>query len=404
MARMAPGKLWASQVKNFGDGVYYDGGNLSLVITNQRKGRQWTFKYTSPLTKKRRQMGIGSAFDISLEKAREIAASLRAVLRSGKDPLDERLKEKQELKVQMGSTFQEMAELYLKKNKPHWRGDHTFRHAKNTLESYALPVFGDRPAASIIREDLVSVISPIYNEKKADTVRKLYRYIRKVLELSKVEGARDAEIPQWKGDLEHTFPNLSNLKPVKHHEALKPEEVSPTMQRLKEAGGMGALVCRFIMLTGCRSIEGRGARWDEINLKEKLWTVQGERMKKGNLYSVPLSKPILDLLEEIKPLHTGKPNALLFSSDKGKALSDAGVLKSFKAARPQNSNAVVHGLRSTFRDWIGDETDYPEELGEYALAHAKGSKTERAYRRNTAVEKRRPLMEDWGKFCMGEID
>ncbi len=180
-----------------------------------------------------------------------------------------------------------------------------------------------------------------------------------------------------------------------HHPALPYQDLPKFWARLSLQDGMGALALRFAILTAARSGEVRHATWSEIRREERLWVIHGEKMKAGREHRVPLCDEAWEILNTL-PRIVGADT--VFCSPRGKALSDAtlsAVLKRMEVP------AVPHGFRSTFKDWVSEETSYPSELSEMALAHAVADKVEAAYRRGDMLTKRRQLMQDWSDHCHG---
>lgn len=155
------------------------------------------------------------------------------------------------------------------------------------------------------------------------------------------------------------------------------------------------MALEFTILCAARSGEVRGATWEEVDMDNAVWTVSRERMKAGREHRVPLSPMAMEILED---LHSPKCAGLIFLAPRGGALSDMALTA---LMRRMNADAVPHGFRSTFRDWVGERTHFARELAEHALAHTLESKVEAAYRRGDALEKRRFMMTEWGKFLSG---
>jgi integrase len=178
---------------------------------------------------------------------------------------------------------------------------------------------------------------------------------------------------------------------------------------------MAALALQFLTLTAARSGEVRGATWYEIDLAKKIWIIPADRMKAKREHRVPLSSAAVELLEAV-PRFLGSHH--VFPSPRGRKMSDMSISALMrrmqadeeKAGRsgfldPQSrSPAVPHGLRSTFRDWAAERTEYSRDMAEIALAHTVGSDVERAYRRTDMVEKRREMMEGWANFLLNRAD
>jgi len=172
------------------------------------------------------------------------------------------------------------------------------------------------------------------------------------------------------------------------------DEVPQFIERLRKLEGLGSLALEFLILTAARSGEVYAARRSEFDLKAKVWTVPGPRMKSGREHRVPLSDRASEIIRDILDKHSDE---FVFPGMRtGKHLSSMALAM---VLRRMEVHCTVHGFRSAFRDWAGERTDVPREIAEAALAHAVGDATERAYRRGDALEKRRGLMKTWAEFC-----
>ena len=217
-----------------------------------------------------------------------------------------------------------------------------------------------------------------------------------MFDAAKAQGLRSGENPAaWRGNLSHDLPRRKKDE-VTHHPALAYEAIPEFFQKLRARESISALALEFCVLTAARSGEVRGAAWQEINLDDRIWTVPASRMKGKREHRVPLSDPALAVLRHVEPLRTtGGP---IFPGRRtGKPLAQAALRQALEAAGIAGKS--VHGMRSAFRDWCGDATDFPREVAEGCLAHAVGNEVELAYRRSSALEKRRGLMEAWAAFC-----
>jgi integrase len=216
-----------------------------------------------------------------------------------------------------------------------------------------------------------------------------------VLDAARAAGHRTGENPaRWKGHLAQLLSKRQKLTRG-HHAALPYAEVPDFVARLHEQTGLAALALEFTILTAARSGEALGAKWSEIDVEEKLWTVPAGRMKGSREHRVPLSNRALTALARARKLQT---NDYVFpGQNRGRPLS--GMSMEMLLRRMKVESATVHGFRSSFRDWAGDKTSFPREVAEAALAHAIGDETEAAYRRSDALAKRRKLMDAWAAYC-----
>lgn len=406
--------LTALQIKHAKEGMHSDGGGLYLQVSKAGT-KSWIFRYQ--IDGRRREMGLGGLADKSAIKARAEIPALRAQLAVKCDPLElkriaradsQAEAEKADLHL---TTFRTAASEYILKNRSGWSNDHHAWQWQNSLELYAFPTFGDLPAQLVSTEDVLAALTPIW-ETKTETATRVRQRIESILDYAKVKGYRTDDNPaRWRGHLEHILPKPSSVRAVKHQPAVPFKRMGEFMQDLRPREGSGASALEFAILTASRSGEVRGARWGEIDLVERVWTVPAERMKGRKDHLVPLSGRAVQILQGI-PRVAGQD--LIFAGQKLDApLSDRTLLavvirinKDRRAANePEwvdaktNVTVVPHGFRSSFRDWAAEVTDYPNEMGELALAHAVGDKVEAAYRRGSMFEKRRRMMEDWAAWC-----
>ncbi len=380
-------------------GLHGDGGGLALQVKTDPKGkwiaRSWVFRYK--LNGKARYLGLGSTSDVSLADAREKAAEARKLIRAGLDPIDERRRAEAEARSAAGlTTFAEVAAAYIAAHEPSWKNPKHRQQWRNTLETYATPVLGEISVAAIGVGEVTRVLEPIWRDKP-ETASRLRGRIEQVLDYATARGWRKGDNPaRWKGHLDNLLPARGKLARVEHHAALPWREVGAFMAELNGQPGIAAKALAFTILTASRTSETVGATWREIDLANKVWTIDGRRMKAGREHRVPLSNAALAILKDMQIGGT-KPDAPVFPGGRaGRPLSTAAM--SALLAR-MGRDVTVHGFRSTFRDWCGEATNYPREVAEAALAHTLRDATEAAYRRGDALEKRRKLMADWAVYC-----
>lgn len=375
-------------------GRYGDGLGLWLQVSKEG-GKSWLFRFM--LDGKARMMGLGRYGDISLEEAREKARECRKLLLEGNDPIEKR--ESNRMLDRLARTkvlaFDECAAAYIEANRAGWKNDKHASQWESTLNTYASPIIGKLPVASIDTGLVLKVLEPIWTTK-AETASRLRGRIESVLGWATVRGYRSGDNPaQWKNHLDTQLPPRSKVAKVKHHPALPHNEIGAFVASLHAQAGIAARALEFTILTSARTNEVIGATWPEFDLEAGVWTIPAERMKAKKEHRVPLSARTVDLAKEMLPLASdGGP---VFPAPKGKALSNMAMLAVLK--RMGRTDLTVHGFRSTFRDWAGETTAYPREVIEHALAHQLKDKAEAAYARGTLFEKRRRLMDDWAKYC-----
>jgi integrase len=365
-------------------GVYGDGDGLWLRV--QRAGsKNWVFIYRRGSA--RNEIGLGGygrgTAPVSLALAREKAESIRQQLARGDAP-------RAGAKT---TTFGECVESLLAVKEAEWRNDKHAAQWRMTLRKYAKSLH-PLPVDAVTVDDVVSCLEPHWSERP-ETADRLRARIGAVLDYAKARGLRTGDNPAaWRGNLQSLLPRRQRLTRGRHA-ALDYHAAPEAIARLRAAAGVSARAVEFLCLTAARSSEARFAAWSEIDLEKAIWTIPAERMKAGIEHRVPLSKRAIEILEARPRRTTGD---LVFGGDRdGKPISDTAMTKALRRASP-NATVTIHGLRSTFRDWAGDNTAHPRDVAEAALAHTI-PRVEAAYRRRDALEKRRLLMTDWAAFC-----
>jgi integrase len=387
------GKLTAAAVRELRTkGRYGDGDGLLLDVQSPER-RYWTFRFM--LGGRPRTMTFGSADKVSLTQARAAAARARGMVKSGIDPLAEkdRLKTERRAAAEQAArqvSFEDAALAYIDAHRAAWRrrGEPLWR---GSLAMHVFPVFGAKPVAEVRVDDVLAALSPIWVTRTV-TATIVRGRIELVLDYAKARGWRAGENPAvWRGNLRSLLPPPAKLHRVEHRPALDWREAPALMAQLNSETSMAAQCLRFVMLTAVRSGEARGARWAELDLEQRIWTIPAARMKAGKEHRVPLSAPAMSIVRNLDQLRTG---ALVFWGRHG-VMNDTTLTKTLRRAGYRD--CTVHGMRSCFRDWCAD-TGKPGELAEAALAHVTGSAVERAYRRSDVIERRQLLMQQWGEF------
>lgn len=364
-------RLTVRGVTTANPGMHADGGGLWLRV--QAGGRAWLFRYKSPVTGRERLMGLGRTADVPLARAREAAAEARQVVGAGRDPLGER---RAAAVVVAGDrqTFRQTAEAYIAAQRPGWRNPKHAEQWTSTLTQHAFPALGGLPVGQVATADVMRVLEPIWTQIP-ETATRLRGRIELVLDYAAAKGWRSGDNPaRWRGHIAHMLPRRSKVARVVHHRALPYAQVAGVMAKLTASDGRAALALRFLILTAARSSEVRGARWAEIDLAERTWTVPGERMKAGREHRVPLSGAALDVLEVARARAEAEASPYVFPGGvAGAGLSDVALSKALHLVA--EDAPTVHGLRSTFRDWCGEMTTHPGDVAEAALAHVVRDKT-----------------------------
>lgn len=388
MTTRARSKLNVKQVASLSKvGLYADGGGLYLRI--RKSGRSWFFIGT--VNGQRVERGLGSALDITLAKAREKATEARLLALEG---IDVKTVRRSARNNDAAVTFGTFANKHIDKLESGFRNPKNAQQWRNTLSTHAATIM-DLPIRDIDRDHLIAVLEPIWISK-AETASRVRARIERILDAAEAEGLRTGKNPAiGRGGLHISLPQRPKVA-VKHHAALPFAEIKPFMLALRSRSAMAARALEFTILTAARSGETRGMTWGEVDLTSKVWTVPANRMKANKVHQVPLSDAAISILLKVKSKRTSS-DQIVFVAQRGGSLSDMALSQLLK--RMEYASITVHGFRSTFRDWAGDMTQFRREDIELALAHTIGSSTERAYRRNTALEKRREAMAAWAAYC-----
>lgn len=363
-------------------GNYTDGLGLMLRI-DDRGARKWVLR--TMVGGRRRDIGLGSAAEVTLAEARERARNIRREIRGGADPIAAKRK-----KVETPD-FDKLARDIHATLKTDWKNGKHRDQWLRTLEIYAFPKIGKMKVDSIDGPSIEGVLSPIWSEKP-ETARRVRQRIARVLDVAIARNHRPGPNPA-----EAAMAGVSSKRPKKSHFAAMPYSAVPKFfERLSKSGmsPSGRLAFQFLILTAARTGEALGARWDEIDEKHKLWIIPASRMKMGEAHRVPLSGAALEVLREAKEFADGAP--LIFPDPKrGQQLSNMVFAAALKR---MNVPYTAHGFRSSFRDWAEEQTSYTHAAKESALAHKVKDKVEAAYRRTDLLEQRRAMMTDWANF------
>jgi len=387
-------KLTQADLRRTTPGLYADGGNLYLqvAVNGDSVARSWIFRFA--IDGKRREMGLGAVHTFGLKDARAKAAELRKLVYEGRDPIAERDAQRAALAAASAKrrTFDECVASYSRAHSPKWSAKHAYQWG-SAMTRFASPVLGKLPVDIIDVSFVVRVLEPIWHERP-EVASRLRGAIESVLAWATVRQFRSGDNPaRWTNHLEELLPSRREILPVEHFAALAYRDVPGLIAKLRERSGIVERALEFLILTASRSGEVLGARWDEIGLAERVWTVPAERMKSRREHRVPLCDRALAILNEMKLY---RRNGFVFPSERRENLGESPMRELLKRL---GYKATIHGMRSTFRDWAGEQTNFAREVCEAALAHAIGNKVEQTYRRGDALEKRRRLMEAWADFC-----
>lgn len=381
------------------EGDHIVGGVPGLLLRIAGNSRVWVLRVV--VDAKRRSIGIGPFPAVTLAQAREAAREKRAAIDRGEvDGLTKReVRRVAVVAAAKSILFRDAAKAMILAKQVEWSNHKHAQQWSNTLATYADPFIGALPVADITTADIMRVLDPIWYTKP-ETASRVRGRIESAIDYAIVKHHLAMDNPaRWKGHLEVLLPAKGKVRAVKHHRAIAWQEAPAAVAKIAGAKGIAARAMLFGLLTGARFQEFTGLLPGEIDVARGLWMIPASRMKMGKAHTVPLSTQALSVLAG---LLDGPADRLVFCIDKKTItpLSDQGLSKVMVRA---GIDCTTHGWRSTFRDWGGEATDYPNELLEMALAHAIENKAEAAYRRGEMIERRRPLMQAWADYVLPPI-
>ena len=368
-------------------GRYADGNGLYLVV-DPTCAKRWVLR--TVIRNRRRDMGLGSFKNISLAEARIEAQKYRAMARGGQDPIELRRREKAII-----PNFEEAAIIVHEGLLPTWKNSKHANQWISTIHHYACPTIGRRPIDQVTSADILRILSPIWTTKP-ETAKRLAQRLSTVIRWARANGTFSGDDPV---EMARTgLPRPSTL--VKHHVSLEFNRLPDLIKSLhkSKADKVTKLAFEFLVLTASRTKEVCEATWDEIDLEQNIWTLAAERTKTGLIHRVPLTDRMIEILATAKQLP--RPSVFIFPNQRrGVPLSYNTLL--FLLQKRLKISATVHGLRSSFKDWASETTNFSNELSEMALSHKIPNKVEAAYRRGDLLEKRRLLMQTWSDYVLG---
>lgn len=381
--------------------TYYAVGGVSglLLEAAASGGKSWVLR--TKVGSKRRVIGLGGFPDVTLSQARDKAREVKEKIAQGIDPVEERQAAKRALIAAQLSevTFQDAAKEYIRMKSKEFKNPRQRQQWESSLDTYAMPHIGKTPVREIELPHIKAVLDPIW-ESKTETANRIRARMENILGWCAVHGYRSNENPaRWSGYLDEVYPSPEKIKKRGHHAAMPVTDMPDFMEQLKKRTGTAARALEFLILTAARTNEvigdkriGKaGAQWDEIDLKNRVWTVPAERMKTGKQHRVPLTARAVEILEAMP-----KDGGQIFAGPKGDIPSNnflSALLKRMEV------NVTAHGFRSTFKDWAREHTAYADEVSELALAHINDDATRAAYARSELIDKRRLMMGDWERYC-----
>ncbi|MFT6218552.1 MAG: integrase [Cycloclasticus pugetii] len=414
-------ELTPIQIKKLNDNGRYPVGGVSglYIQVTSSSGKSWLLRIM--VGEKRRDIGLGSYPSISLADARTKAREVRALVKSGVDPirLAKEKKQAQIIAQRQYKTFSEVAQQCYDAKKSEFKNKKHSQQWISTLQAYAYSVIGDMGIEDIGINDVLSVLKPIW-ETKTETATRVRQRMASVFDYAiTMEIRAKANPAQWKGRLENLLAKPQSIvknqgKADNHHPALPVDQMHTFFVALLQENYMSARALAFSILTGARSGEVRFMTWDELDINKSIWTIRGTRMKGGKAHQVSLSPCALSIINMID---RDMRSAYVFRNSQRNPLSDAIFKKvivkihhanikkdptSTGFIDPHQDHRIVtpHGFRSTLKDWARTQTSHSDEVSELALAHINSDATRAAYARDQLLDERYQLLNEWGAFCL----
>ena len=393
------GNLTARQAATAKAGRHSDGDGLILHVSPGGR-RRWILRYQ--IAKRRHDMPLGSLEDVSLAQARAKASTLRALVRQGIDP---RQAEPEPPVPQ--PTFTQAAARFIRSKRRAWSNRKHARQWASTLRTYAKPVIGAKAVDTICTDDVLAILQPIW-ATKTETAKRVQGRLESVLDFAGAMQWTDGSNPaRWRGHLDKLLASPMRVKRQahggvsRHHPAMPYGDVPGFVRELRTLTSVSACALELLILTATRTSEVLLAQWSEIDLEAAVWTIPASRMKAKREHRVPLSEAATGLLGRLPRV---PDNPYVFpGARRGKPLSNMALLMVMRGmgygAGGERGDYVPHGFRSSFRDWAGEVSSFPNHVCEMALAHTIESRAEAAYRRGDLFLKRRSMMAEWAHWC-----
>jgi integrase len=400
-------RLSAVEVRNLSEpGMHHDGGGLYLHVT-ETGAKSWALRYM--LGGRARTMGLGSLRFVTLADARKKAFEWSNVRREGEDPIEARARARHG--AGDNSTFAQHSIQYLDRHKGNW--DKVYADQwENTLKTYVYPVIGAMRPRDITIEDVRPIIEPLWlgddklgKEPKARTADFVRKRIELIIDFAKAsdplrdEPGRWRENPaRWRGTWATLLPRLSKVAPITNYRSLPYSDLRAFLLDLRKMPNIGVAPLEFLILSAARTGMVINARWEEIDFQHKTWTIPKERMKNRKEFRLPLSDRAIEILKDMRRF--GTEGFVFPGNDRRRDRIEHNTMQQMLQVTEWNDRCTVHGFRSTFSTWAAEETDFPEDIREMALAHTHGNATYAAYQRGDLLRKRRVLMDAWAEFTM----
>ncbi|WP_088355846.1 integrase domain-containing protein [Salmonella enterica] len=371
------------------DLTLHDGDGLFLIVKTSGK-KLWRFRYQRPATKQRTMIGLGAFPALSLADARGLRADYLALLANGIDPQVQAEVVEEQQQIALDSIFSTVATNWFQLKSKSVTSDYA-NDIWRSLEKDVFPAIGETPVQQIKARTLVEALEPIKARGALETVRRLVQRINEIMIYAVNTGLIDTN-PASGIDMAFEKPKKQNMP------TLRPEELPKLMRSLIMSNLSVSTRCliEWQLLTLVRPSEASGARWVEIDLDAKLWTIPAERMKAKREHIVPLSPQALDILEVMKPISAHREHVFPSRNDPKQPMNSQTANAALKRIG-YGGKLVAHGLRSIASTAL-NEAGFNPDVIEAALAHSDKNEVRRAYNRSTYLLKRIELMNWWGEL------
>lgn len=370
-------------------GRYTDQRTKGLQILLKPSGtKYWLLRFA--LNGKRQELGLGSFPEVLPKQARELAQEARVLINKGINPIEQKnkVKKTQSIKKQ---TFETFALDCIAAKKAEWSNNKHINQWTSTLKTYVFPSIGNKALDEIDTDDILEILTPIW-VNKTETASRIRGRLEWIFAAATTRKLRSGMNPAlWRGHLQTILPAPAKIMKVRHHSALPYRAIPEFMNSLREMDNASALALEFTILNASRTNEVLGGL--KIEVESNIWTIPADRMKARKEHRIPLSDRSVELIAIASAMDKG--SSYLFSRN-GKPLTNMAMPMML---RRMGINVTIHGFRSSFRDWVSEETNHSPEVAEMALAHTIRNKVEAAYRRGDLLERRRQLMHDWQSYC-----
>jgi len=373
----------------------FDGQGLCLQV-KPNANKYWHCRYKRPQTGIATTISLGRYPQLSLADARKAHQKILALLKDGIDPKEQKRAAELRNKQTDESRFRVVAEQWFKSQK---EGKVTEKHATQiwtSLENHVLPAVGEIPVTELKAPELITALRPLEAWGSLETLRRVIQRVNNVMEYAINLGLMDSN-PLYRVSRVFAPPEVVNMP------SIEPKRLGELVRRI-ESTNLAPLTRYMIwwqLLTLVRPGEASGARWSEIDEKEKLWIIPAGRMKKRRIHKVPLSPEMLWILEQLKPVTGNSPFLFPGRCRNSQPMNSETVNKALRRMG-FTGELVSHGFRALGCTAMID-AGFPSDTVDAVLAHVEGKKHLRPYNRDAYLAQRVELMNWWGRRVSGAM-